>query len=125
MSKPRLGWILLAHWHEAEAKALASGLEADGWRVRVVWWQDMIRVNDLHNDIPRAVVISLRRLPSHGSHLGSFLQSFRWSRTIPLIYFDGSQEVTSVVKAHVPGAHFCRFNSLGKALDHTGHWRVS
>ena len=123
MNRSRLGWILLAHWHESEARAIATLLEAEGWQVRIVWWREMIKVRELHEDIPRAVAVSLRRLPTHGSDLGKFLQSFHWSRGIPLIFFDGSDQTITDVRGHVPGAHFCAFDQLSAMLENTDHWR--
>jgi hypothetical protein len=80
-STKKLGSVLLVHWDESEARNLAAGLREYGWKVAL--WKPTMKLGDIKKSPPTAVVISLRRLPSHGREVADALWYSKWGRMIP------------------------------------------
>lgn len=98
--------VVLVHWHADEAEALAAPLREGGHPVRVVSGSWAGGLSWLRDDPPRAMVISLRRLPSHGREVAAALTSTRWGRRIPLVFLDTPEEKQSAFREQFPGAAF-------------------
>ena len=85
--KKAKGHLVLVHWDAAEAEELATPLRAAGWQVKT----DRFELKDLKAAPPVAVLISLRRLPSHGREVADALWYTKWGRAIPIVFFDGAE----------------------------------
>ena len=68
--------IRLFHWNAAEGAACANELRALGYEVELKSAVDPADVRVLGQSPPDAVVIDLRRLPSHGREVGAALRKF-------------------------------------------------
>ena len=80
--KKTLGNLVFVHWDAGEAEELARALRTAGWQVKV----GNFELKDLKAKPPAAVVISLRRLPSHGREIADALWYTKWGRAIPIVF---------------------------------------
>jgi hypothetical protein len=76
--KPILGELALVHWDAVEAAEFAAELSDAGWRVKT----GLGELKAVKANPPVAVVISLRRLPSHGREVADALWYTKWGRAI-------------------------------------------
>jgi DNA-binding response OmpR family regulator len=109
--------ILLVHWNKEEADALAAILHSAGWDVAVEHGAGRFKMSELKQKMLGAVVISLRRLPSHGREVAQAFWSTKWGRDIPIIFFDGAPEKAEPLRAKFPAAHFTRWENLPAVLN--------
>lgn len=110
--KNSLGDVVLVHWDDKEAEQLAAPLRAKGWRVKV----GNFELKELKAAPPRAVLISLRRLPSHGREVADALWYTKWGRAIPIIFFDGVSEKVEATRKKFPTAQFTTWEDLPSLL---------
>jgi hypothetical protein len=108
VGKKTLGNIVLFHWHAEEAEELAASLRGEGWHVHV----EEVRIEKLKADPPVAVLISLRRLPSHGHQVADALWHTKWGRAIPIIFFDGTSDRVDTTRKKFPAATFTTWEEL-------------
>lgn len=108
----RKGYLVLVHWEDEEAKELAAPLQADGWLVRL----GSFELKDLKANPPMAVLISLRRLPSHGREVADALWYAKWGRAIPIIFFDGEPDKVEATRKKFPAAQFAAWEELPTLL---------
>ncbi len=104
--------LVLVHWNNEETRELAALLETEGWRVRTGHFE----LRDLKTNPPAAVVISLRRLPSHGREVADAVWSTKWGRAIPIVFFDGAPEKVEKLRVKFPNAKFTRWDELSSTL---------
>lgn len=107
-----LGELVLVHWNADEAKGIAASLETKGWRVRTGEFE----LKEIKAYPPAAVVISLRRLPSHGREVADALWSAKWGRAIPIVFFDGAPEKVEATRKKFPEARFTTWDKLPSTL---------
>ncbi len=115
MAKQERGTVLLVHWDEAEARALAASLRGNGWRVAL--WKPTLKLSDIKKNPPTAVAISLRRLPSHGREVADALWYTKWGRAIPIAFFDGTPDKESDLRKKFPAASFTTWERLPAELQ--------
>jgi hypothetical protein len=112
MAKPKPS-LRLIHWHDAEAEELAAPLRAAGWAVTLGL---PTKLSELKEKPPAAVVVSLRRLPSHGREAADAVWSTKWGRAIPIVFCDGAAEKVGPLRAKFPAATFTTFAELPGVL---------
>src|SRR5262245_45994274 len=105
--------LVLVHWHEQEAQELAKSLREQGWNVRTGEFQ----MRELKASPPVALVVSLRRLPSHGREVADALWSTKWGREIRIVFFDGEPEKIEATRRKFPSAHFTAWEELSPLLE--------
>jgi hypothetical protein len=106
------GDLILVHWHAEEAEELAAALQEAGWKVRV----GMGELREVKANPPTAVVISMRRLPSHGREVANALWYTKWGRAIPIEFFDGQADKVEATRAKFPDAQFVGWTELPTVL---------
>ena len=74
-------------------------------------------MKDLRAKPPAVMVISLRRLPSHGREVADALWFTKWGRAIPLIFLDGEPEKVDATRAKFPAATFVSYDDVLQTLD--------
>ena len=114
-----LGDLVLVHWDADETQKLAAPLRAAGWRVNT----GNFELKKLKASPPAALVISLRRLPSHGREVADALWYTKWGRAIPIIFFDGAPDKVEATRKKFPDARFTTWEELPSVLlqlDHRG-----
>jgi hypothetical protein len=110
--KPILGELALVHWDAAEATELAAELGSAGWRVKT----GLGELKAVKASPPGAVVISLRRLPSHGRELADALWYTKWGRAIPIVFFDGQPDKVDATRTRFPNAQFVNWADVPAVL---------
>jgi hypothetical protein len=110
------GELVLVHWQEDEAEAMARPLRAAGWRVKL----GLVALKELKADPPVAVLISLRRLPSHGREVADALWFTKWGRAIPIVFLDGEPAKVEATRKRFPKARFTARDGLGPVLAELG-----
>jgi hypothetical protein len=113
----RKGRLVLIHWNAEECEELAGPLRAEGWQVQVVSDSDDLKRKDLRSHPPLALLISLRRLPSHGREVADALWSTKWGRAIPLVFLDGEAEKVAATRTRFPTALFTSYEELSAVLE--------
>ena len=112
--KQKIGKLLLVHWDESEARDLASALRVQGWTVSL--WNPALKPSAIKQNPPTAVVISLRRLPSHGREVADAMWYTKWGRTIPIAFFDGGADKVEAIRNKFPAAHCTSWEELPRVL---------
>lgn len=115
--KKTRGDLVLVHWDATEAKELAAPFREDGWQVKV----GNFELKDLKAKPPVAVLISLRRLPSHGREVADALWYTKWGRAIPIVFFDGASDKVEATRKRFPAAQFTTWEELPTLLPQLGH----
>ena len=108
--------VFLIHWNEAEARERAALLERSGHRVRIGWKQDGSPGRALKRQRPDAVVIDLRRLPSHGRQLALWLREQRFGRDLPIVFVEGDPAKTERLRGVFPESPFTPWTRVRSAL---------
>lgn len=108
--------ILLYHWHAGELEARAAELRAKGHDVTAAAWGDAIALRDVDALAPDAVVIDLRRLPSHGRVIAMTLRERKSTRGIPLVFVEGDPDKTERMREQIPDATFTPWSRIAIAL---------
>ena len=108
--------IRLLHWKEEETAPRAERLRQLGYEVdaRVLTSSSM---KEFRENPPKAVVIDLGRLPSHGREVGVFLRGSKSTRLIPIIYVEGDPEKVSRIKETLPDARYTTYAKIGPVLE--------
>ncbi len=81
---------------------MASGLREAGWLVRT----GKFEMSDLKAARPCIVIVSLRRLPSHGREVADAIRSTKWGREVPIIFVDGLPEKAETMRLRFPDNEF-------------------
>jgi len=110
--KPILGEVALVHWDAVEAAELAAELRDAGWRVKT----GLGELKAVKANPPVAVVISLRRLPSHGREVADALWYTKWGRAIPIVFFDGQPDKVEATRSKFPDAQFVNWADVPAVL---------
>ena len=99
--------LLYIHWHADEASALAEPLRAAGHDVRVEHSAAALgSLATLRDDPPVAVVISLRRLVSHGREIADAFRSAAWASEIPIVFVAGDPKKVAATRRRFPEARY-------------------
>ncbi len=109
--------LLLVHWHAEEAETLAAPLRRTGWQVEIETEDGGRAVRRILADPPRAVAISLGRLPSHGRETARALRESPGGKDLSILFFDGDPAKVEAIRQAVAGAQFLSAAELPAALD--------
>jgi hypothetical protein len=82
----------------------------------------MPKMSDLRQNTPSAVVISLRRLPSHGREVADALWYAKWGRRIPIVFFDGETDKVKKTRERFPQAVYTTWAELPAVLGRIQDW---
>lgn len=92
-------WCTGMQW---KRQKLEVPLRQAGWRVTLGPGE----LKALKENVPAAMLISLRRLPSHGREVADALWFTKWGRAIPIILFDGLPDKVEATRKKFATAHF-------------------
>jgi cyanophycinase len=109
--------LYLIHWNAEEAGQLAEELRAQGWEVQSVHDAEQMEMTSLRQSPPQAVVISLRRLPSHGREVANALWHSKWGRKIPIVFVDGAEDKVALTRQKFPSGRFASWEELPTLLE--------
>jgi len=109
--------IRLFHWNAAEGAACASELRALGYEVELQSVADPADLRALGLRPPDAVVIDLRRVPSHGREVGAALRRQKATRSVPLVFVEGDPQKTARVRGLLPDAVYAPWAGIAAAIE--------
>lgn len=109
--------LFLVHWNGAEAERLAEPLRQSGWPVEVESQDGKRAWEAVRANRPRALIISLERLPSHGRETALAVRSTAAGHTIPLVFVGGDPEKVAAIRTSIPDAAFVARDALLRALQ--------
>lgn len=110
--------VLLVHWHEAEAAERAARLRALGYDVEVHWRHEAggELTRALTASPPRALVLDLARLPSHGRAIATWLRQRKGLRSVPIVFVPGDAAKTGRLRDTFPDATYAPWARMKSAL---------
>jgi hypothetical protein len=110
--------VVLVHWNEAERADLARTLAEWGYPATTLEEAQGLRLRDGDAARPLAIVISLRRLPSHGREVAGALWEAAWARkALRIVFVDGTEEACATTRSRFPAAEYVRWTELRSLLD--------
>ena len=109
--------IQLIHWNATEAKERAERIKAAGYEVGYEVPNGMAFFRKLRDDLPRAVVIDLTRLPMQGRDLALAIRHNKTTRHIPIVFVDGEPKKVERVKEKIPDAVYTTWSQIKSALQ--------
>lgn len=108
--------VCLFHWNDAEASERLDWLRQAGFSAYHLTGNWPLMRNQLSEHPPRAIVIDLSRLPSHGREVGAALRATKATHSIPLVFVSGQPDKVARVRALLPDAVFTTWEEIGPAL---------
>jgi hypothetical protein len=107
--------IFFIHFNEAELKEKIRPLREVGYNVDYHF--STATVVDLRDDLPDVLIVSLDRLPSHGTRYAEWLWEAKKRQHIPIIFCGGKPEKIIAVKEKLPKAVLCSNEKLLATLE--------
>jgi CheY-like chemotaxis protein len=112
--------LCLVHWQADEAAERAARLEALGYSVMAPTWEGPgaggALMRALRAAQPRAYLIDLGRLPSHGREVATALRGSGKTRQIPLVFVDGAPDKVARIQSILPDATYATWANLADVL---------
>jgi CheY-like chemotaxis protein len=112
----RVPRVRLVHWHAEEAAARAARLRAAGYTVEATLPDGPQLLRALRSQPPDALVIDLGRLPMQGRDVGLAVRHASATRQVPLVFVGGEPPKVERVRALLPDAIYCEWQTLRGAL---------
>lgn len=110
------GKLFLVEWDADAANDRAAALRRDGWQVDVESENGGRAYRHIRTSVPDAVVIDLRRRPSHGREVGSALRELRATRTVPIVCIEDGEDEREQTRARIDGVRFSSPDALSHAI---------
>jgi CheY-like chemotaxis protein len=107
--------IQLIHWNANEAKERAERIKAAGYEVSYEVPNGMAFFHKWRDDLPRAVVIDLTRLPMQGRDAALAIRHDKTTRHIPIVFVEGEAEKVERVKEKIPDAVYAAWSQVKSA----------
>jgi DNA-binding response OmpR family regulator len=110
------GKLFLVDWDADAAASHADALRRDGWQVHVESENGGRAYRHIRTSVPDAVVIDLRRRPSHGREVGSALRELRATRSVPIVCIEDGEDAREQTRARIAGVSFSSHDALSYVL---------
>jgi CheY-like chemotaxis protein len=111
--------VVLILWNANEAKEHAKMLRHAGHRVVSHSDHGGEGLRAFRDKPPDAYVIDLRRLPSHGRAVATWLRQQKPTRHVPIVFIEGDPEKTRRMRKLIPDAEYTQFVP-GTMADYSG-----
>ena len=108
--------IRLIHWNEDEADERSGRLQALGYQVNAALPVAGTFLQELTDDPPDAIVISLERLPAQGRDFALVIRQRKSTRHLPLVFVGGEDAKIKRVREVLPDATFTTWPEVRSAL---------
>lgn len=109
--------LFAIHWNAEELDRLVTPLREAGWQVRTESEDGGRASKAILANPPDAVVIYLRRLPSHGRETAAYLRTKLAADQLPILFVDGEAEKVATVREQVPDARYLGQAKLLQTLE--------
>ncbi len=100
------GLLVLIHWNEAEAGPRLERLRKLGFDAEWIAARGGAGLNAYYENPPRAFLIDLTRMPSHGRAIAVLLRQRKATRAVPIVFMGGEPEKIEKARQALPGAAF-------------------
>lgn len=110
--------VLLIHWKPAEAKNRLEALQKAGIDVVCAKPDGSKGLKILTQPPPRAFLIDLDRLPSHGQAVALELRRRPDTRRVPIVFAGGDPEKVERILKTLPDAAYLTWNEAPAKLEH-------
>lgn len=114
MSKKRL---FLFYWQQQAAEALAAELRQLGWEVELEWQDGERGSRAVRQQPPDLLLFDLSQRPSHSWATAQHLSETPATRTVPILFLNGSPATIAKTQEKIPRAVFVRQEDLQAALE--------
>ncbi len=111
--------LFLIHWKPIEAETHIRHLEQLGYTVKILEQTGPKGLQCIDALQPKAILIDLTRLPSHGREIGMALRQRKTTRTIPLLFLEGDPEKVDRIRSVLPDAIFSSWDQVDSAITVT------
>ncbi len=108
--------VCVVVWNRAEAEAQSAALRELGFEAAAGGADGGAVVRAVRGDAPDAMVIDLRRLPSHGRDVALAVRSYKATRGLPLVFVNGDPAKTEKVRQLFPDAEFADWPAVADAV---------
>ena len=113
------GKVFLVDWDLESAARRATALRRAGFAVEVESENGGRAYRTIRTSMPDAVVIDLRRRPSHRREVGSALRELRATRSVPILCIEDGVEAREVTRAKIADVRFASDADRDEALAST------
>jgi len=108
--------VRLFHWRAEEAQPLLAALRAGGYTVEYPGDKANGSWRSLRENPPRAAIIDLTRLPSHGRYVAAAIRATKSMRHVPIVFVDGDLEKVERIRKDLPDAVYTSRSRLVSVL---------
>lgn len=109
--------VFFIHFNEEEVKEKIQPLRQAGYKVEHHFSTETTA--NFKDNLPDVLVISLDRLPSHGTRYAEWLWEAKKRQHIPIIFCGGKPEKVIAIKEKLPKAIYCSNDKLLITLERT------
>lgn len=110
------GKIFLVDWDSSAASERADALRREGFQVIVETENGGRAYRHIRTSVPDAVVIDLRKRPTHGREVGSALRELRATREVPIVCIEEGDDEREQTRARIDGVRFASLELLGSTV---------
>ncbi len=100
------GKVFLVDWDLESAARRANALRLAGFDVEIESENGGRAYRTIRTSVPDAVVIDLRRRPSHGREVGSALRELRATRSVPILCIEDGDDAREATRAKIEDVRF-------------------
>lgn len=114
----RSSTVVLIHWKPSEARDRLNALQKAGLDVVCVAPNGGKGLNTFVQQPPRAFLIDLGRMPSHGQAVALHLRSRAATRRVPIVFVGGEPEKVERALKALPDAGYLSWSEAPSKLEH-------
>ena len=108
--------IRIIHWNEENGQAHAARLREAGYQAEFeVFSSDSLKA--IRQDPPAAIIIDLTRSPSQGRDLGLAFRKYKDTRSVPIVFVEGSPDKVDKIRKLLPDATFSNWGSIEDTIQ--------
>ena len=108
--------LTLVHWNDAELRPLVAELAAAGHAVEGFAEDGASAWKAITARPPEALVVSMRRLPSHGRRVAAATREKKALRHLPVIFFDLKPDDVDRTRSEFPDATIVSWDEVVTVL---------
>ncbi len=116
MQRKLPGLLVLIHWNEAEAGPRLERLRKLGFEAEWIAPRGGAGLKAYYESPPRAFLIDLTRMPSHGRAIAVLLRQRKVTRAVPIVFVGGEADKVEKARQVLPGATFVTWEDSDPAL---------
>jgi len=108
--------VVLIHWNADEAADRIQRLKQVGYEAAVIMPHGGKGLDVITGIAPKALLVDLSRLPSHGREIAAWVRRRRATRHLPIVFVDGEPPKVEIARKLLPDAVFTGWSAIASAL---------